>query len=87
MPPAVGLHVSYTTLERFVWRLGYRPRGGRRGDTVRLAPTPPGEVAEMDFERLLRLDHARERACLCRCAHRQYQLPPFKRRKRCSTTV
>jgi transposase len=47
-----GLHIPYTTLERFVWRLGYRPRHGRRGDTVRMAPTPPGEVAEMDFERL-----------------------------------
>ena len=46
-----GLHVPYTTLERFVWRLGFKPRG-RRGDTVRMAPTPAGEVAEMDFERL-----------------------------------
>src|SRR5260221_4140681 len=46
-----GVHVTYTTLERFVWRLGLKPRG-RRGDTVRMAPTPPGEVAEMDFERL-----------------------------------
>src|SRR5438067_9979253 len=26
-----GLHIPYTTLERFVWRLGYRPRQGRRG--------------------------------------------------------
>jgi transposase len=47
-----GVQVPYTTLARFVWRLGYRPRHGRRGDTVRMAPTPPGEVAEMDFERL-----------------------------------
>jgi transposase len=47
-----GLHIKYSTLERFAWRLGYRPRGGRRRDTVRMAPTPPGEVAEMDFERL-----------------------------------
>jgi transposase len=47
-----GLHVPYSTLERFAWRLGFRPRRGRRGDTVRMAPTPPGEVAEMDFERL-----------------------------------
>jgi transposase len=47
-----GLHVAYSTLERFAWRLGHRPRRGRRGDTVRMAPTPPGEVAEMDFERL-----------------------------------
>ncbi len=46
-----GVHVPYTTLERFVWRLGLKPRG-RRGDTVRMASTPPGEVAEMDFERL-----------------------------------
>jgi transposase len=46
-----GVHVPYTTLERFVWRLGLKPRD-RRGDTVRMAPTPPGEVAEMDFERL-----------------------------------
>jgi hypothetical protein len=37
--------------------LGYRPRGGRRGDTVRMAPTPPGDVAEMDFERLGVLGH------------------------------
>src|SRR3979409_2280568 len=44
-----GVHVPYTTLERFVWRLGLKPRG-RRGDTVRMAPTPPGEVAGMDFE-------------------------------------
>jgi transposase len=47
-----GLHVTYSTLERFVWQLGCRPRSGRRGTTVRMAPTPPGEVAEMDFERL-----------------------------------
>jgi hypothetical protein len=46
-----GLHVPYSTLERFVWRLGLKPRG-RRGDTACMAPTPPGEVAEMDFERL-----------------------------------
>src|SRR5438067_2966456 len=46
-----GLHVPYSTLERFAWRLGVKLRG-RRGDTVRMAATPPGEVAEMDFERL-----------------------------------
>ena len=46
-----GLHVPYTTLERFAWRLGFKPRG-RRGDTVRVPPTTPGEVAEMDFEQL-----------------------------------
>jgi transposase len=44
-----GVPVSYSTLERFVWRLGLRraPRS-----TVRMAPTPPGELAEMDFEKL-----------------------------------
>jgi len=30
-----GVHVPYTTLERFVWRLGLKLRG-RRGDTVRM---------------------------------------------------
>src|SRR6202022_3566774 len=35
-----GLHIPYTTLERFVWGLGLKLRG-RRGDTVRMAPTPP----------------------------------------------
>jgi len=34
-------------LERFAWRLGLKPRG-RRGDTVRMAPTPPGEVTKID---------------------------------------
>src|SRR5437899_10267384 len=33
-----GSHVPYSTLERFAWRLGLKPRG-RRGDTVRMAPT------------------------------------------------
>lgn len=47
-----GLKVTYSTLERFAWRLGVRPRRGGRGTTVRMAPTAPGEVAEMDFERL-----------------------------------
>jgi transposase len=47
-----GLHLTYSTLERFPWQLGFRPRRGRRGTTVRMAPTPPGEVAEMDFQRL-----------------------------------
>src|SRR5438128_9877788 len=32
-----GVYVPYTTVERFVWRLGLKPRG-RRGDTVRMAP-------------------------------------------------
>jgi len=39
-----GVHVPYTTLELFVWRLGLKPRG-RRGDRVRMAPSPPGAVA------------------------------------------
>jgi hypothetical protein len=47
-----GLHVKYSTLERSAWRFGFRPRQGQRGTTVRMAPTPPGEVAKMDFERL-----------------------------------
>ncbi len=48
-----GLYVTYSTLERFAWRrLGFTPRRGQRGTTVRMAQTPPGEVAEMDFERL-----------------------------------
>jgi transposase len=46
------VQVSYSTLERFAWRLGVRPRRRLRGTTVRMAPTAPGEVAEMDFERL-----------------------------------
>ena len=52
-----GVVISYSTLERFAWRLGVRPRRGQRGTTVRMAPTAPGEVAEMDFERLGRLVH------------------------------
>ena len=47
-----GLLVSYSTLERFAWRLGVQPRRRHRGTTVRVAPSAPGEVAEMDFERL-----------------------------------
>lgn len=47
-----GVRVSYSTLERFAWRLGVHPRKRPRGTTVRMAPTAPGEVAEMDFERL-----------------------------------
>jgi transposase len=44
-----GVAVAYTTLRRFVAqeRLGRPPR-----TTVRMAPGAPGEVAEMDFERL-----------------------------------
>src|SRR5581483_11647517 len=47
-----GVRVSYSTLERFAWRLGVYPRTRPRASTVRMAPTAPGEVAEMDFERL-----------------------------------
>jgi hypothetical protein len=41
--------VKYTTLRRFVRQAGLwkQPRS-----TVRMAPTAPGEVAEMDFEKL-----------------------------------
>jgi transposase len=49
--------VSYSTLERFAWRHGLLPRRGQRGTTVRMAPTAPGEVAEMDFEKLGPLVH------------------------------
>jgi hypothetical protein len=35
-----GLHITYSSLERFAWRLGFRPRHGQRGTTVRIAPTP-----------------------------------------------
>src|SRR5438093_10164327 len=52
-----GVSVSYSTLERFAWRLGIRPRREQRGSTVRMAPTAPGAVAEMDFEQLGRLVH------------------------------
>jgi transposase len=52
-----GKAVSCSTLERFAWRLGVRPRRGQRDTTVRIAPTAPGEVAEMDFERLGPLVH------------------------------
>src|SRR5260221_12785082 len=44
------VHVPYTTLERFVWRLGLKPRG-RRGYTGRMAPTPPSDVARVDLDR------------------------------------
>lgn len=44
-----GAVVTYTTLRRFVRQAGLwkAPRS-----TVRMAPTAPGEVAEMDFEKL-----------------------------------
>jgi len=47
-----GVRVAYTTLRRYVAQeaLGRPP-----GTTVRMADTAPGEVAEMDFERLGRL--------------------------------
>lgn len=51
-----GVRVSYSTLERFVWRAGLRGRR-RPQRTVRMAATAPGEVAEMDFERLGPLVH------------------------------
>ena len=44
-----GLHVRYSTLERYAWRLGFRPRQRQRGTTVRMAPTPPGEVGRDGF--------------------------------------
>lgn len=47
----LGRPVSYSTLERTVWRWGLRARRTDRA-TVRLAPTAPGEVAAMDFEKL-----------------------------------
>ena len=46
---AQRVQVKYTTLRRFVRQAGLwkQPRS-----TVRMAPTAPGEVAEMDFEKL-----------------------------------
>jgi len=44
-----GVTVSYSTLRRFVRQTGLR--SGQR-DTVRMADSPPGEVAEFDFGRL-----------------------------------
>src|SRR3972149_6740998 len=41
--------VAYTSLRRFIARRGW---GENNRDTVRLADTGPGEVAEMDFGRL-----------------------------------
>jgi transposase len=41
--------VAYTSLRRFIARRGW---GENNRDTVRLADTAPGEVAEMDFGRL-----------------------------------
>jgi len=47
-----GLRVSYSTLERYAWQLGIHPRRRARGTTVHMAATAPGEIAEMDFEKL-----------------------------------
>ena len=44
-----GCDVAYTSLRRFVGRRGW---GKNNRNTVRLADTEPGEVAEMDFGRL-----------------------------------
>jgi len=44
-----GCRLSYTSLRRFVARRGW---GKHSQSTVRMADTPPGEVAEMDFGRL-----------------------------------
>ena len=47
-----GLHVPYTTPGAVRLALGLPTAWWPTGDTVRMAPTPPVEVAEMDFERL-----------------------------------
>lgn len=44
-----GVITSYTTLRRFVQQAGL---GAAPRDTVRMAPSPAGEVAEFDFGRL-----------------------------------
>jgi len=41
-----GVVTAYTTLRRFVRQAGL---GGAPRDTVRMAASPPGEVAEFDF--------------------------------------
>jgi transposase len=48
--------VSYSSLRRFVARKRLVPRAVRT--TVRVAPSAPGEIAEMDFGRLGTLVHA-----------------------------
>lgn len=48
--------VSYSSLRRFLARAGFVPRAKRT--TVRMAPSAPGELAEMDFGRLGTLVHA-----------------------------
>jgi transposase len=50
------VHVSYTSLRRFLQRSGLISRVVRT--TVRVAPSAPGEIAEMDFGRLGMLVHA-----------------------------
>jgi hypothetical protein len=50
------VHVSYTSLRRFLVRSGLMSRTVRT--TVRVAPPAPGEIAEMDFGRLGTLVHA-----------------------------
>ncbi len=49
-----GTPVAYTTLRRFLRRAGLRTP---LPATVRMAPTAPGEIAEMDFEKLGPLLH------------------------------
>src|SRR5207244_4860806 len=44
-----GVSVRYTTLRRFVRRVGL---GKPARSTVRMAETAPGDIAELDFERL-----------------------------------
>ena len=50
---ARGVRVSYASLLRFVVRRGWQQRTPPR--TVRMEPSAPGEVAEVDFGRLGRL--------------------------------
>ena len=50
------VHVSYTSRRRFLVRSGLLRRSVRT--TVRVAPSAPGEIAEMDFGRLGTLVHA-----------------------------
>jgi integrase len=53
--PDVG-DVSYSSLRRFLARTGLVSHAKRR--MVRMAPSAPGEIAEMDFGRLGTLVHA-----------------------------
>jgi hypothetical protein len=54
--PGLEVHVSYTSLRRFLVRSGLIARAVRA--TVRAAPSAPGEMAEMDFGRLGTRVHA-----------------------------